>query len=185
MLIFSNTVKQTMLTSWSSTIKERKTPMSPKSFYRCSILFILCSCCVLVLTSCTTSTTTATSVTPRKALLLKDMGNGVCRQVPYHVMWQTEKSQKFSTWNEADEYVKSLQLGGYNDWRLPTLEELLFLSELLEMKKGTCSITFKNAHWVNSKDKNRAGYWGTDSLCSGSDFQWLKGEEGYVRAIRP
>ena len=37
---------------------------------------------------------------------------------------------------EADEYVKKLQLAGFDEWYLPTRDEYLFLSELLLMKKG-------------------------------------------------
>jgi len=40
------------------------------------------------------------------------------------LMWSKEDNGKELEWNEAKEYARELSLGGYNDWRLPTIEEL-------------------------------------------------------------
>jgi hypothetical protein len=40
------------------------------------------------------------------------------------LMWTKEDSGKDLEWNEAKEYARGLLLGGYTDWRLPTIEEL-------------------------------------------------------------
>jgi hypothetical protein len=40
------------------------------------------------------------------------------------LMYQNQPFTKTYTWQEAKEYAKNLRLGGYNDWRLPTREEL-------------------------------------------------------------
>jgi len=37
---------------------------------------------------------------------------------------QTFTEGKYYTWNEAKEYAKNCNLGAYDDWRLPTREEL-------------------------------------------------------------
>jgi len=39
-------------------------------------------------------------------------------------MWQKKTIEEKMTWDEAMEYAKNLRLGGYDDWRLPTIEEL-------------------------------------------------------------
>jgi len=39
------------------------------------------------------------------------------------LMWSKE-SEDMMTWDDAMEYAKNLRLGGYDDWRLPTIEEL-------------------------------------------------------------
>lgn len=40
------------------------------------------------------------------------------------LIWQKNVQNSFLTWTEAQEYCKSLELGGYTDWRLPTISEL-------------------------------------------------------------
>ncbi len=155
------------------------------AIYRCSILFILGAACVTNLASCSKPMTTDDDSVLRKEVLLKDMGNGVCRQLPSGLMWQIKESQKFSTWNEANDYVKGLKLGGFDDWRLPTREECLNFSELLEMKKGDCPIKFKRAHWISNNNRHKSGYWEDYPLCGGSEFRWVKGKKGTVRAVRP
>ena len=40
------------------------------------------------------------------------------------LMWQKETVTENMTWDDAIEYAKNLRLGGYDDWRLPTKEEL-------------------------------------------------------------
>lgn len=159
--------------------------MWPKTNYLSSFLFILGLACSLFLTSCTNSATTNDTTAPPTKVLLEDLGNGVCRELPSGLMWQIKESQKFSSLNEASEYADSLQLGGFDDWRLPTRDECLSFAELLEIKKGTCPIKFKRAHWVSHRKKSKAGYWEDYPLCGGSEFRWVKGKKGSVRAVRP
>lgn len=40
------------------------------------------------------------------------------------LMWTKEDNGKDLEWNEAKDYAFGLSLGGYKDWRLPTIEEL-------------------------------------------------------------
>ncbi len=39
------------------------------------------------------------------------------------LMWQKETVEEAMNWDDAMEYAKNLRLGGYDDWRLPTIEE--------------------------------------------------------------
>jgi hypothetical protein len=40
------------------------------------------------------------------------------------LMWQKESGKSERTWSQADAYCHDLQLGGFSDWRLATLNEL-------------------------------------------------------------
>jgi formylglycine-generating enzyme required for sulfatase activity len=40
------------------------------------------------------------------------------------LMYQNQPFTKGYSWEEAKEYAKNLRLGGYSDWRLPTIDEL-------------------------------------------------------------
>ena len=41
------------------------------------------------------------------------------------LMWQKETVEEEMNWDDAMEYAKNLRLGGYDDWRLPTIDELI------------------------------------------------------------
>ena len=64
------------------------------------------------------------------------------------LMW--EKESRKMTWYEAMEYAENLRLGGYDDWRLPTPEELLKVVTLY----GGQATTSDNDDWREIADKN-------------------------------
>lgn len=57
--------------------------------------------------------------TPSKSEVVLDNSTGL--------MWDAAGSEKRMTHKEAEAYVKTLKLGGFTDWRLPTVQELLTL----------------------------------------------------------
>lgn len=152
---------------------------------RYALFFLLAAAVICSLSSCARHPETGDGSASREEVLLRDIGNGMCRQLPSGLMWQVEDSQTFSSWNEANAYVNALQLGGFDDWRLPTRLECLDLAELLLMKQGDCPISFKRGHWVSHRDKLKAGYWDDYPLCGGSEVRWVKEKKGSVRAVRP
>ncbi len=48
------------------------------------------------------------------------------------LMWETIPLGGKMTWEEAVEYCENLTLGGYDDWRIPTVEELFSISDFSE-----------------------------------------------------
>jgi hypothetical protein len=54
-----------------------------------------------------------------------DLGNGVVQDNVTGLMWQQATAPGNYTWQQAIDYSNNLNLGGYNDWRLPTVKELL------------------------------------------------------------
>jgi len=64
------------------------------------------------------------------------------------LMW--EKKVTNMNWYEATEYAKNLNIGGYNDWRLPKKEEL---KEVIK-NCGGIAITYGNKNWNSTRIKN-------------------------------
>jgi hypothetical protein len=100
--------------------------------------------------------------------------------------WQDDASVK-KDWQGAIAYCKNLSLEGKSDWRLPSIEELLSITDDTKYHPAIKS-GFKNV--VSD------GYWSSSSGASGVDLAWYvrfddgggstddKSYEGYVRCVR-
>ncbi|MCW5211532.1 DUF1566 domain-containing protein [Desulfobulbus sp. TB] len=55
-----------------------------------------------------------------------DNGNGTVTDNVTGLMWQKDMGSKM-TWSDANALATTLELGGYTDWRLPTIKELYSL----------------------------------------------------------
>ncbi len=103
------------------------------------------------------------------------------------LMWQYNKSRKsFKTETEAREYVKGLRLGGFSDWRLPTLAERWDMLQIY-MYKDNGDINFpkpERQYWTTKTDKGtialKLDY---SCMCRGDQEVEYK-PKGYVRAVR-
>jgi hypothetical protein len=145
-----------------------------KSHFAILFIFFICQGC----------TSISPSSNPQNNSKLVDLGNGICTQ-SNGLMWQKERSVKFSTFEEAKKYVKNMELGGHNDWRFPTKDEFYTLCDLFERKlAGDCPLKIEGSYW-SKNGKGQAGEWHAYPLCGGSDFEYLKSKTGRVRAVRP
>lgn len=156
---------------------------------RRNFIFLLLSLLLFfILVACSTSGKKSTDhALSSSHLRLENLGNGICREVSSGLMWQIEESEEFSTWVEADTYVKTISLAGFHDWRLPTYDEWYKLTELLQMQKSVdCPIKIKGSCWISDNKKNgKAGHWEDYPLCGGPELHWIKSKKGTVRAVRP
>ncbi|NEW61643.1 DUF1566 domain-containing protein, partial [Sulfurovum sp. bin170] len=57
--------------------------------------------------------------------------------------YQRFPNHKLVTWEEANEYAKKLKIAGYDDWRLPTIEELEGLLTKRSLKNSK-----RDSHYV-------------------------------------
>jgi hypothetical protein len=143
-----------------------------------------CLAFLFVLLLCHGCTSKSSTSNPQNNAKLVDTGKGVCRQ-DNGLLWQVGRSGEFSTFEEAREYVKNMELGGYNDWRLPTKDELYTLCDLFEQKlAGDCPMKPKGSYW-SKNGKEKAGEWEAYPLCGGHELRYIKSKSGRVRAVRP
>lgn len=68
-----------------------------------------------------------------------NMGDGIIQDTKTRLMWTQKDSYvdlgKSLNWNESLEYVRNLSYGGYEDWRIPTLQELKTIYEPSKLSK--------------------------------------------------
>lgn len=75
----------------------------------------------------------------------QDNGDGTVTDLNTGLMWQQDPGEKM-TYEQAVAGASSLSLGGYNDWRLPTIKELYSLilfdgTDVSACPGGTCTAT--------------------------------------------
>ena len=91
------------------------------------MLVIVTLLLLIIAQGCTTSTRHATIASGDEVEVdgrLVDMGDGTCENLANGKMWQQGHSKRLHSIAEAREYVEKLRVGGYDDWRLPTVAEL-------------------------------------------------------------
>ena len=128
-----------------------------------------------------------TSWAANKSLQLSDLGNGIIKDSKTGLMWQHGKSKKsYTAKADAEQYAKDLTLGGYNDWRLPTLAERWDLLQVF-VYKNNGDITFPRSnskYWTAATDKGTTPIkLDITCLCRGDEEVEYK-TKGYVRAVR-
>jgi len=132
----------------------------------------------------------------------------------YRLMWQDQKfmdssatvfslsamSDKYNnpmTYAEAVEYCKNLTFAYYDDWRLPTANELLSITDDTRFAPAI-NKAFKNvAYETNDKgEKNYGWYWSSTKSADDSSNAWVVGFwdggsfwndvsfRGFVRCVR-
>jgi len=91
-------------------------------------------------------------------------------------------------WTSSLSYCENLQLAGYNDWRLPSRNELQSLVDYSKYNPAIDTVAFPGAMSSN--------YWSSTALASNSDHAWgvdfdngsvFYGDKSinlYVRAVR-
>jgi len=115
------------------------------------------------------------------------LDNGIIEDAKTGLQWQHDRSPNpFDTQEKAAEYASSLELGGYHDWRLPTLGERWDLLQVFVLKKnhGVDFPRFASKYWTKETDKGTQPIkLDITCLCQGTkDIEYKN--EGYVRAVR-
>ena len=119
------------------------------------------------------------------AVRLAPVSDGVCRELNSGRMWQVVSSKKLRSLDQAQAYVEQLDLGGYDDWRLPTVAELFELTMMHDLHEtGGCAMVVEGNYWSGDRDaQGRAGAWELDDNCD-AERQYIPKQTGVVRAVR-
>ncbi|WP_372773794.1 DUF1566 domain-containing protein [Mangrovibacterium sp.] len=64
-----------------------------------------------------------------KTMSYTNNGDGTITDNNTGLMWQGVPSSEDYTWQEAVDYCNELELGGYDDWRMPSCKELYSISD--------------------------------------------------------
>ena len=105
------------------------------------------------------------------------------------LMWQDDKASatEQKEWHDVKEYCQNLRLDGYDDWKLPTVEQLLSITDKTKQNPAIIS-GFQNVvsglYWSSSpyvSDSNLAWYVGFNFGYSSSNGKY---SYYYVRCVR-
>lgn len=74
--------------------------------------------------------------------------------------WTSEDNGSDVNWNQANAYCSNLRLGGYSDWRLPTIDELqgIYDERSSIHVKGNLILS-TNWQWSSSQASASGGAW--------------------------
>jgi hypothetical protein len=118
-----------------------------------------------------------------------DNGDGTVTDTSTGLRWQQAgSSTNTQTWEQALAYCEGLNLGGYTDWRLPTIKELRSLVDYSRYGPAINKTYFPNAVsffcWVSTTNAyNGFSAWGVN-FNLGYDYIYYKNSSSYVRAVR-
>jgi len=103
------------------------------------------------------------------------------------LMWQDNSNIVMKNWSGAKSYCKNLSLGGYSDWFLPNIDELMSISDKKRYKPAIKKI-FKNSknnyYWSSSNYKNNSFLAWIVYFGNGFVICYNKSSKEYVRCVR-
>ena len=128
-------------------------------------------------------------VLPQKPARFIDNGDGTVTDTKTGLMWEKEGCKKSLIWNDAIASCNTLNLiksRGYNDWRLPTIEELFSIVDYSRHDPAIDPVFECKSY----------GYWSSTTSAALPSYAWFvnfysgyvnhfdKAYNYYVRAVR-
>lgn len=97
-------------------------------------------------------------------------------------MIEPMRFDKEFTWTEVEEHLKNLNNGKFNDWRLPTKEELDIIHEI---EKDPWGNIVNNEFWTSSMRQDGAhAIWKTDPYGEETEIEYRKDSNCKLRCVR-
>lgn len=119
---------------------------------------------------------------------LTDNGDGTVTDSSTGLMWQKTGSGDTMTWENALSYCTGLNLGGYTDWRLPTIKEAWSLVDYDNYLPAIDTSFFTDvqafSYWTSTTYSYNPSHGWTMDFQNGYANDGDKTYYGYVRAVR-
>ncbi len=117
-----------------------------------------------------------------------DNDDGTVTDTSTGLIWQQTSISNTMTWEQALAYCEGLSLGGYTDWRLPSIKELRSLVDYSQNSPTINTTYFLNTvssiYWSSTTYTNgTSNAWGVN-FSYGNDTDGSKGNVVYARAVR-
>ncbi len=121
-----------------------------------------------------------------KKAALTQLSDTTFQEISTQKVWHLSRSKRFKTGADVTEYLKTLNEGEFNDWRLPTQKELFQLFLIFDLKQnGTVKTRLEGSYWLSDINSIMyTGAWEIGDQC-GPSRAFYTSKAGYVRAIRP
>jgi len=110
------------------------------------------------------------------------------------LMYQNQYFTKRYTWEEAKKYALELKLGGFNDWKLPTIDELKTIlthhknqgknGKFYIKKEFIDNLEDDGWFWSNSESKEYPSYAWNINFKSGNNALEHKGNRFFLLCVR-
>lgn len=115
-----------------------------------------------------------------------EVDNGICQDTKTGLMWTQARTQIIRDLVAARQSAADLQLGGHDDWRLPTIYELYAINLMYDLTPASpCTIARGGNYWSDEKNgEGRVGAWEICNHC-GTGRDYVGKKSGFVRAVRP
>jgi murein DD-endopeptidase MepM/ murein hydrolase activator NlpD len=118
----------------------------------------------------------------------RDNGDGTITDMTTGLMWQQTETEAM-TWEKALAYCQMLNLGGYGDWRLPNIRELLSLVDESRIQPAISTTFFSGCrpsiYWSSTTQTEHPAFaWYVDFKEGSVPSGTYKGRSHYVRAVR-
>lgn len=114
-----------------------------------------------------------------------DNKDGTVTDTKTGLMWQKETPESTYTWKEANTYCHKLELVGYKDWRLPTIQELHSIIDYNQYNPASNHIfdTVSSYYWSSTPSVYYQNFAFGVQFRSGEGSYYSKPHNFYVRAV--
>jgi len=91
-----------------------------------------------------------------KADFIRENKKQVVHDTSHCLIWQDDNRTKVikKNWKDAIEFCENLELGGYDDWRLPNINEIFTISDKSKIDPAIQSefnnVNTKNHYWTST-----------------------------------